>query len=75
MNITPMQAQIIMLQLFLILTKHIPFMRRKELWVMFIKTQQWKQFPLYEYFSDELNDHYASTIPNIPTLFSRLETC
>ena len=25
--------------------------------------------PLYEYFSDELNDHYASTIPNIPTLF------
>ena len=45
MNISPMQAQIIMLQLFLILTKHIPFMRRKELWVMFIKTQQWKQFP------------------------------
>ena len=25
--------------------------------------------PLYEYFCDELNDQYASTMPNIPELF------
>ena len=49
--------------------KTYPFYEKKGIMGYVYQNTTMETVPLYEYFSDELNDHYASTIPNIPTLF------